>query len=189
MTAARRHAPHSHDGRGGRGFTLVEAVATMTILSIIAVVASRMVFTASNAFANAAARAELAASASAAMERMTQELRDIGLRPSTTPAEPNLDSVTASSIAWAGDHSLGFSGGSLTLSTGGTARTLAESVSAFTVQAYDQDNAALATSLSGDACDAVRRIQVTLTLTKGGVSETLRTKVFLRCMMAGGGAP
>lgn len=171
--------------RAGRGFTLVEAVATMTIIAIVAGVSSRLILSGADGYASAATRAELANSASAAMERIAAELREIPFRPSTSPVEPYLDSVAANSISWAGGTSLALSGTNLQLTVGGTARTLAANVSAFSIRCYDQNNSALSTSLSGNACDAVQRIEITLTLTRSGVSETLRTRVFLRCLMAG----
>ncbi len=168
-----------------RAFTLIEAVATITIIAIIAGASSRLILSGADGYAAAATRAELANAASAAMERLTLELREIPLRPATSPAEPYLDAVTASSIAWRGDAGIDLSGTTLRFTADGVARTLATDVSAFSVQCYDQSNSPLATSLSGDACDPVRRVEVTLTLTRNGVSETLRTRVFLRCMIAG----
>jgi len=170
---------------GARAFTLVEAVATISIISIVVVVASRSIFTAADSYASAATRAELVNSMSAAFERITVELRNIPIRPATLPAEPYLDSVDPAAVAWAGGTALSLSGTNLQLTTGGAARTLLDNVSALTIQAYDESDLALGPSLSGDACDPVRRLQLTMTTSKYGVSETVQCKVFLRCTMAG----
>lgn len=171
-----------------RAFTLVEAVATITIIAIIAGASSRLIFAGADGYASAATRAELANAASAAMERIALELREVAARPASSPVEPHLDSVTASSISWEGGVSLALSGSEVILTTGGVGRTLVADVGSFAIQCFDESGTPLASTLSGDACDAVRRIQITLTLTRSGVSETLRTRVFLRCMIAGGGS-
>ena len=56
-------------------------------------------------------------------------------------------------------------------------------LSAITVKAFDEDNTELALPLVGVDCDAVRRISVEITIQRAGVSETLRTKTFLRSTM------
>ena len=70
---------------------------------------------------------------------------------------------------------------------GGAAAVLLSDVSSLAVQTYDESNAALAASLSGAACDDIRRVAVAITIERSGVTETLRTKLFLRCTMAGAG--
>lgn len=168
-----------------RAFTLVEAIATITIVAVVMTASSRIVLTATDGYASAVTRAELSNAASAALERITTELRNIPLRPSTDPAEPHIDAVTATSITWSDSSSLTLTGASLQFTSAGVTSTLLNDVSVFTIQTYDESGAALATLLSGPACSAVRRIQLTLTLSKDGLSETLRTRVFLRCMVAG----
>jgi hypothetical protein len=58
-------------------------------------------------------------------------------------------------------------------------------VTACTIATFDEDNAPLGASLAGVACDDIRRVSVSVTVTRGGVSETLRTKVFIRATMEG----
>lgn len=174
--------------RGPSGFTLVEAIATITIISIIALASARILLVSTNGYAAAATRAELINTGSAAMERIAVAIQDIPLRSGVTPAEPWIDTVAASSITWSTNSSLSLSGSQLLLTIGGVSSVLAENVTAFSVQTFDQSNSALSTSLSGDACDAVRRVQVTLTLGRSGASETLRCRFFLRCMITGASA-
>jgi prepilin-type N-terminal cleavage/methylation domain-containing protein len=171
-----------------RGFTLVEAVATMTILAVVSVAASRIIFTAADNYAGSAVRSELSASASAAMERIAFELRRIPSRDGA-PGVPRIDSVTPAAIAWGGNSTLAHTGTALTLMIdGGAPRTLLGDVQAFSIACFDSSNQPLAANLSGSACDAVRRIELTLTLSRAGASETLRTRVFPRSA-AGGGQP
>jgi hypothetical protein len=62
----------------------------------------------------------------------------------------------------------------------------------FTIQTYDDANAALPASPSAAQIDSIRRIQITITAsvtnTSATISETLRTKVFVRCMGLGSGS-
>jgi len=58
-------------------------------------------------------------------------------------------------------------------------------VTAFTVQTYNESNTALSATLSGAACDPIRRIMVTITTQRAGVTQTLRTKLFVRSTMEG----
>jgi hypothetical protein len=70
---------------------------------------------------------------------------------------------------------------------GGTSAVLQTDVTAFAVQTYDESNATLAASLSGSGCDPIRRVQLTLTAQRHGVTQSLRTKLFIRETMVGAG--
>ncbi len=175
----------SRGRRPARGFTLVEAVATMSIIAVVSVVASRSIFAAADAYASAATRAELSGSLSAALDRLSTDLRAIPFRPETSPTEPFLDSLTPTSIAWSNGTGFSLSGTDLLYTSGGASSILLENVSSLSLQAFDAGNSELGENLSGNGCDAVRRVQITISATRFGVTETLRTRVFLRCMMAG----
>ena len=89
----------------------------------------------------------------------------------------------------ADSYTLSLSGADLLLAVdGGAAAVLLADVTAFSVQTYDEDDAALADSLSGVACDPIRRVALDVTLQRHSVSETLRTKLFIRSTMSGGGS-
>lgn len=167
------------------GFTLVEAIATMTIVATIMAVVSRVVLVSVDAYAAATTRAELSSGLSTALERMCAELRQIPLVSGGSSA-PDIASVSATSITWSANSTLALSGSNLTLAlAGGSACTLLTNVSAFNLQCYDESNVALASSLSGNACAAIRRVQITVSVQRGGITETLRTRVFLRSQIAG----
>ena len=168
-----------------RAFTLVEVIATIVIVAVLAAISANLVRSATSGYADAATRAELVNDGSAALERLVTGIRDIPLRASVTPAEPLIATITTDSLTVDGNQGFALSGTNLRLTVAGVTKTLVGNVSNFQVRAFDQSNAALAVSLSGDACDPVRRIELTLTLSRNGVSETLRTRVFLRCMMNG----
>lgn len=173
-----------------RGFTLVEAVCTIAVLGVIGVLSSRLVFTASDQYLAAAARTMIGAEVSAAMERIAVELRQIPAKPGSNPTEAHLNAITPASVAWvdaAGEsRALALSGTRLTISEGTVAYTLLDGVTTFSVQAFDESNNALATTLAPGATAAVRRIQVSIAVTRNGQTEMLRSRVFLRCAVEGG---
>jgi len=174
-----------------RGFTLIEAIATIVILGAIATVASNILLTAGEGYIDAATRAQLHSEVSMSMDRIVREIRQIDLDNDANGLAPDIDSVSAESITWDDDDRIALNGDTIELVVdGGSAEPLQTDVSAFSIQAYDQDDAAMKSNLSGDDCDSVRRIELSITLARFGVSETLRTKVFIRsCMTRGGVDP
>lgn len=166
------------------GFTLVEMIATITVLSVIGTVASGIILHAADGYLDASTTAQLHSELSVAMDRAVRELRKIPLASGV----PAIDAVTATSITWSTDYSLALSGNDLNLTLdGGAAAVLLSDVTALTIQTYDEDNAALAASLAGAACDPIRRIELNLTVERYGVSDSLRTRIFVRSTMSGGG--
>ena len=59
-------------------------------------------------------------------------------------------------------------------------------VTTFTLTYYDRDNAVIASPSA--AISSIRSIQLTVTATKASISETLRSRVFLRSLSRGSGA-
>lgn len=163
----------------------------MTLFAIVGVIASRIVFQAYAAHDAAVLRAELAGDLNNAMDRITTELRTMGQKAGTTPAAPDISALTASSITFGAGGStrtITLTGSNLQLTAETGTAVLAGNVTAFTLQAYDTSNAALPASPTAAQLLTARRVQITLTATKNSVTETLRTKVFLRCVASGSGA-
>ena len=179
-------APIQSVRRGG--FTLIEVVSTIAVLSALATVASGILFTATGGYLQASTTAQLHSERSIALDRAVRELRNIELDGEADGIAPDIDSVTADSIAWSDDCSLALSGRDLMLGIdGGGPAVLLSDVSAFIVQTYDEDNSALAATLSGGQCDDIRRVSIVLTVRRYGVSATLRSRVVLRSTMQGSG--
>jgi len=177
---------YTSNSRGRRGFTLVEAVATMSILAVVSASASRIIFAAADAYAADVTRAELTADLSTALERITAEVRSLPSRPAS-PGTPWIDSASATTLNFGGASTLTLNGSELRLTIGGGAtRVLLKDVAAFTLAYFDEANAGLTPPLSGSACDAIRRVQVTVARTRAGTMETLRTRVYLRAGMGAG---
>ncbi len=170
--------------RKTRGFTLIEAIASIVVLAVVASTSTSVVWAAVQSFEHGAETARLQSEASIAMERMIRDLRGVALNDSNTP---DISSVTDGSITWNGStRSLALSGTDLVLTVNGAGRVLLEGVTAFSVQAYNGANTAMATTLSGSACDPIRRLSLQVDVARGEASSSVRTKVFLRCMMLEG---
>lgn len=172
--------------RSRAGFTLVEAISTIVVLGALGVGLYGVMINVTNGYTSASVTAQLHSELSIAMDRITRELHNISVDSSASGLAPDIDSVTASSIAWGGNNSLVLSGSDVMLTIGGgTAAVLLGDVTAFTVATYNESNTALSASLSGTGCDPIRRVSVSITLTRHGATEMLRTKVFLRCTVSG----
>ncbi len=179
-----------------RAFTLIESMATIVVLATMGSVASFLILDAVDGYTSAGNSAQLHAELSIAMDRAVRELRSIPVDAGAPAAgSPDITSVTTSAIDWedtGGDaYQLSYDSGAkqLTLAIdGGGPAILLSDVTACTISTYDEDNTPLAASLSGDACDPIRRVQIVVTLQRGGVSESLRVRTYIRSTMSLGGA-
>jgi len=178
MSHSRRHRR--------RGFTLVESLCALSIVAIAGSVASSVVYSAVRSYRDASARAVLHTGVATAMDDAFRLLSSISRDTSASVVAPAISSLTATSITWNSNWSLSLSGSQLMYSeAGATARSLLDNVTSFSITAYDESNAALGASLSGSATQAIRRLQLQVTVTRDGVSDTLRMRVFIRSMMSG----
>lgn len=169
-----------------RGFTLVEAIAAMLIVAVLGSVSSVVIYTAVASYRDASVKAQLHGEASSAYDRLVRALWSIPRDTSASVVAPQVSTVTATSIAWGGNWSLTLSGTQLMLvENGGASKSILNNVTSFTIQTYNESNTALAASLSGAATQAIRRIQLQVTVGREGQTETLRTRVFIRSTMSG----
>lgn len=175
-----RRGPHAR-----RAFTLAEAIASIVVLAILGTAVSTLLSSAVHGSSEAGLRSTMHAELSVALDRIARELRGISLDPDAEGVAPDIDSITSSSLTFNGGDSLALSAGTLTLTLDGSAGTLLTDVTALSIQPYNESNSAIGPTLSGSSCDPIRRIAVTITVTRFGVSETLSAKVFLRATMVG----
>jgi len=171
-----------------RGFTLMELIATMTMLSAIGTAAAFILFTALDGYTAASVQADLYRRASSALDRITRELREIPLDAGGGVAA-DIDEVAVDRIEWSGGSEIALLGSTLWLNTTGENHLMLEDVAGVTLTAFDADRTAVGLPTSGGGCDAIRRIGVEITLSRNGESASLRSMVFLRCTMAGSTAP
>lgn len=170
------------------GFTLVEAIASMVILAVIGSLMSALIVRAGDSYARTAVAGRLQSQLGAAMTRVHHELISIPRRAGGGTPAPDITSIAPAAITFRGNWSLSLVNGELMLSeAGATAQPLLRDVTAFQVRALDALGVQLSENLSGSAVDAVRRIQVTITVAANGQSETLRTRAFIRALQVSSG--
>jgi prepilin-type N-terminal cleavage/methylation domain-containing protein len=183
MTPARTPAPRR------RGFTLIEAIVTISVLSIVSSVVSGIILQATDGYLEGSTTAQLHTEAALALDRAVRELRKIDLDSAAAGIAPDIDDVTSTSIAWEANNLLSLTGSNLELQiNGGAVSRLLTPVTVFQVRALDESNAVLGLPLTGVACDAIRRLELTITVERYGTSVTVRTRCFLRSTMSGGGS-
>lgn len=177
----------SRPSRLRRAFTLVEAVATITVLGVLGSVTSGIIVQATDGYIEARIRGQLHAEASVALDRIAREIRSIPLDAAASGIAPDIDNCLASYIEWnaLGNRISTADGDLLLKKNAGTAQVLMNDVTAFSIAAFDESNTQLGFNLSGATCDPIRRLEFTLTAVREGTTVTLRTRVFLRSTMSG----
>lgn len=171
------------------GFTMIELISTITILAVIGSVASGVIFNAADAYLDASTTSQLHNELSIGLDRVVHELRGIPFDATAAGLAPDIDNVTPTSITWSTNNSLALTGSDVMLTIGGgPPAVLLSDVTSFNVQSYNEDNAILAGTLSGIGCDPIRRVTVTVAMARYGITESLRSKVFLRSTMSGAGS-
>ncbi len=172
-----------------RGFTLVETIAVMFLLAVIGSISSALIYSGVSSYRDASTLGQIHEEEATAMARLAVELRKIPLSTTAGTMAPMISDVTPTSIAWNTNYTLSLVGAQLQLvEAGGAASILLDDVSALTITCYDESNNPMAATLSGAACYPIRRIAVSFTVQRHGISDSLRTKFFIRSAMQGGSA-
>lgn len=170
------------------GFTLVEAVAAMVVISLIGSVSGGLIFQATEGYRVAGIGAQLHAELASAIDPIDRSLRTI--RCQSGLAAPDIAQVRPASMTWNGGSgvaSISVVAGELLFSADGEPATpVLTDVSAISIRCFNESNALMAGNLIGAQVNPVRRIELTISVTRSGLSETLRTKVFLRGLVEGG---
>lgn len=180
----------SHRGARRRdgGFTLVELIATMTVLSVIGLAASGLIVTATDSYVEASTAARLHGEASVAMDRIVRELRAIPNRAEEEANGPDLDAVRSDRISWGDGSSIRLDEQRRLVLTidGGDANVLLENVATFEVEAFDAEGAALAATLNWPATASVQRIGIMIETSDKGVQDRIRSLAFIRSTISTG---
>ena len=168
------------------GFTLVEMLCALTITALVGSVSTSLIYSGVKSYRNASARAMLHSEISTALDDSFRLLTSIPRDTTAAVVAPAISSVTATSITWNTNSSITLSGSQLMYSeAGATAACLLNNVTSFTIATYDESNAALAATLSGASTRAIRRVEFQATVSRDGVTETLRMRAFIRSTMSG----
>lgn len=173
--------------RRRRGFTLMEAIAGIVVLSVLAAVSSGILLNAADGYVAASVRAQLQSEASVTLDRVTVLLRNLPRDEDGSGSAADLDRVESDAISWSGNHSIRRADDELILELDSVERTMQNDVVGWLIQSFDESNELIPGVISGPRCDDVQRIELTLTVSRHGVEETLRTRVFLRATLPGGG--
>jgi hypothetical protein len=167
-------------------------MAVVAILGVLGSTTALMLANAVEAYRVSATRAQAHSDLSTAIDRVVREISRIPPYPTVPGAVPWIGTAGTQQLTWydaAGDaYSLSLSGTALVLAAdGGAASDLLTDVSAFTMSYFDEDDAALGTPMSGSpAVDEIRRVMVSLGITRSGLTESLAAKVYIRSCMSGG---
>jgi prepilin-type N-terminal cleavage/methylation domain-containing protein len=189
----RAHRLCRSGARGRAGFTLVELIAVMVVLAVISAIGGSIVRTAAESSSRTAARTELMAEASVAMERIVAMIKYTPVRAGA-PATPAISYLDANEIVWENGDDLDVPSGAPTTlllrsvrdgdAAGSTPKLLARDVSALVLTPFDESGTNLLTGLNALSTTVqtapIHSVGVSLTLTRGGVSVTLATRVFVR---------
>jgi type II secretory pathway pseudopilin PulG len=168
----RRHAARR------RAYTLIETISSIVVIGIIGTLASRILLQASQGDRAASTRAQLAAEVSMTMDRIVREVRDINRDPGGGPA---INAITPASLQWQNDCALTLLGTNLELAINGAAGSVLQTdITSFALTAFDDQGNVLSATMSGAACTAIRRVEISVTATRDGSAVSLRTRVFTR---------
>ncbi len=170
---------HACTCSSARGLTLLEAVLTVLILSIVAGVVTPVIVSATDNYAAAADARQRVERAASALDRVVRLLRETPLN-SDDPALLGITSFDQASITFNDNRALAYDGGVLTLTDrDGRSGPLCDEVSSFVISILGTDG------LTPVAHDTPQAHVFEVRLTSGGVD--LRTRVLPRVRMTGGG--
>lgn len=173
--------------RQSRGFTLVEMLGAMTIVGVAGLAATTVATRAVADVRDASTAWSLHQDTAAALDRIVQEVRAVAKDATTGGPAVSLLSATqitlASGVGIQFIDATGSTPGRIDLTSGGTTSTLLSNVTSMSVSVLSGTGTALPLPLSTAlAAATARRITITLSATRNGVTETLRTSIYLRSL-------
>ncbi len=184
----------SRRSRPVRGFTLIETISVIVVLTVLGSLAASIMGQLGQTYRDSALVAEMHTEVSAALDRIVREVRSVPLDADAGVVAADIRLASADELRWGATMHLRLTGTTLELSEDlSTYHALLTGVTSFALQFYDEDDAPLLTSpgqtLVEGAADTLqaRRVSVSITVSRDGKSETLSTKVFLRATMEGAG--
>src|SRR6185503_19610032 len=95
-----------------RGFTLIEAIATITVFAVLGSVSSLIIGRSVDSFSGASKSAQLYGEVNTALDFLDRKLRTVAAKSGSAVA-PDITSVTSNSMTWNTDYSVSLSGARL----------------------------------------------------------------------------
>lgn len=185
-----KNAGFAATGRGKKGFTAIEAVITIILVSVIGFIAAQAFMTGVRAYLVTDQRKEALDQSRVAIDRMTREFRHVrAVADADADGYADAEIGTATATAFCFRNVFGtrmdfvFAGGNLTLLEDGAAcgdpggNVLATDLSAFSFNYVLYDGTA--TPAPADRTD-IRKVRIDLTATVNNESVPLRSEAFLR---------
>ncbi len=186
-----RRKPRFRLGRQARSFTLVELVVCISVSVVISGISGSLILNAASQRAEIADRAELYDIASTAMELVVRRIREIP--QDECPANPapclmghaQIDTATAIMLAF-DQFGIRLDAGvvQITSDAGASWHPLTPAQAMLTLSYFDRSGSPLASfPLSSTDRENVRRIVISLELSRGAQTARLRTGIYLRSFM------
>ncbi len=170
-------------------FTLIETIAAIVVLSIIASTAALLVGRIGASFRDRTTHDQLHLETSVALDRIVREVRAIECNDDGIGMIPEITAATTTALQWGAGQMIDLNGTQLRLNTDGTnTDALAMDVTALALDYQDESGSSLISGTSVPTIDLVdiQRIKVSLSTTRSGCTETLHTLVFLRSLTSPG---
>lgn len=169
--------------RGRKGFTLIEIVMVIVLLSIISTTAALIIVTGTDSYVELGRISDLTTKGRAAVERITREVRLVrcsDTTPSTEclPDATDITTATSTEIAFVNKNDqvrgLRLNGTTIEVNVGGTYYVLVDDVTAFNIDYLD--NTGTATAVVGN----MWAFEVTFTVTSVNRSLDFTTRIHPR---------
>lgn len=184
------HPHHSGPHRAGaRGFTLIEAVASIVLIGVLAMAVIPVITSGVKTYATTTTSINTLSKLRVATERMAREIREVRRNtgiPANYDISTNISTGTSTSLAFTkrDTNQVSLNGSGPPLVTLGytlpsaVSSTLTDQVSSLTFRYYQADGSTLATGAT--AVSTVAFVGITLILIEDGALLTQSTRVALR---------
>jgi len=149
---------------GRKAFTLIELVVTIAVLAVLAWLGLAATLSAVDTWGFLTQRKEILIDGSAAMDRMTREIRETKNSTSVTAANSTTFAFTDIN-----NNSITFTinSGVINITENGATNGLSSNVTGLTFTYYDSNNSVIASPIVAPSATNIKRVRINITLSKG----------------------